>query len=248
MLETQKRVWFLDELRGLVILLMIFYHTLYDIVFVFEKSTMNFYSPVLNLIQMFIATTFVTLSGIVSNYSKNNLKRGIQCLFFALILSLVTYFVMPSQIVIFGVLHLLGCCMLIYHFIQKPLKKIPVFVGAIIFLMLFAFTYNITSGFLGLFGIPMIHLSPTLYRYKLLSIMGFPSSEFHSSDYFPIIPWIFLYIFGTYVGIFFKSNRAPHFFYKPHIKPLAFLGRHSLLIYLLHQPVTYGILYLFFNR
>lgn len=247
MTQDKKRIWFIDEMRGLVIILMIIYHALYDLVFVFHKSEINFYSPQLNIMQIFIATTFITLSGVVSNYSKNNLKRGFQCLGFGMALTVVTYLFMPSQVVIFGVLHVLGCCMIIYHFINNPLKKIPTVLGTVLFLILFLFTYNITSGYLGFFGSKMIELPSSLYTNDLLFIFGFPTPQFRSSDYFSLIPWVFLFLCGSYIGNLFKQNKMPKFFYTCHVKPLAFLGQHSLIIYLFHQPVTYGILYLCFN-
>lgn len=247
MFKTDARVCFIDELRGLVIILMIFYHSLYDIVFVFYKSDIDFYSKSLNLTQLFIATTFVCLAGIVSNYSKNNLKRGIECLAFGFLLTLITHFIMPSQLIVFGVLHLLGTSMIIYHFLKKVLKKIPTFIGTIIFLLLFSFTYSMPYGYMGFFGNRMLVLPPDLYTVPFLFLFGFPSPSFRSSDYFPIFPWIFLFICGTFIGNLFREDRMPEFFYKPHIKPLAFLGRHSLIIYLIHQPVIYGSLYLAFN-
>lgn len=243
----KKRVYFIDEMRGIAIILMLFYHALYDIVFIFKKSDINFYSTTLNLIQIFIATTFVSLSGIVSNYSKSNFKRGLECLFCAIILSLVTYFVMPSQFVMFGVLHLLGCAMIIYHFIRKYLKKIPTVAGVVIFLTLFLFTYKITSGYLGFFGAKLIHIPSSFYQNPFMFIFGFPDASFRSSDYFPMIPWLFLFVAGSYVGDWFKGGKLPKGFYRSHMPMLSFLGRHSLVIYMLHQPVTYGVLYLMFE-
>ena len=64
---------------------------------------------------------------------------------------------------------------------------------------------------------------------------------FHSSDYFPLIPWMFLYLCGYFLWRAVGHRRRVMEKLKPGFAPLAFLGRHSLLIYLLHQPVLMGV-------
>lgn len=66
------------------------------------------------------------------------------------------------------------------------------------------------------------------------------SRYIHSTDYFSLIPWFFLFLTGYFLfrltGRYLKA--APDF---GRCKPLCALGRRSLLVYMLHQPVLYGV-------
>ena len=66
---------------------------------------------------------------------------------------------------------------------------------------------------------------------------------FFSSDYFPLLPWVFVFFFGVFLGRLAKEGKFPRFFAASHIPFFAFTGRHALLIYILHQPVILGISY-----
>ena len=80
----------------------------------------------------------------------------------------------------------------------------------------------------------------------VLFILGF-DVPIYSADYYPLMPWIFLFFVGTFLGRFFKNGTAPKFFKADVLQPIGFIGRHTLIIYLLHQPIIYGAMYLFFE-
>ena len=69
--------------------------------------------------------------------------------------------------------------------------------------------------------------------------LGLVAPGFFSADYFPLFPWLFVFLMGTYLGGPMKAGRFPAFFYK--ISPGFFgaVGRHALIVYLLHQPVLF---------
>ena len=71
--------------------------------------------------------------------------------------------------------------------------------------------------------------------------LGFRNASFFSSDYFPIIPWIFVYFAGNIVGLWVTEKKLPPKFYSMRVPFLADVGRNTLIIYLLHQPVLYGL-------
>ena len=77
--QENKRVWLLDEVRGLSILLMVIYHFFYDIVVLYGVNIPLFYSPGLNMLRDFFAGVFIFISGTACRFSRNNLKRGVQC-------------------------------------------------------------------------------------------------------------------------------------------------------------------------
>lgn len=244
--ERPRRVGIVDELRGLFILLMVFYHGMYDLVEIFGLDLPFFYSLPMRFLQTLIAGNFVILSGMVCHYSHNNLKRGAYAFGFGMILTVVTTVVMPSQIVMFGILHLLGSCMMLFALLKPLLIKIPTILGAPFFILLFILTLYVPRGMLG-YPPFAVALPQSLYTAGYLFPFGFPSPAFFSSDYFPLIPWLFLFLAGSYLGIYGRRGELPEFCYRKHIPWLAKVGSYTIWIYLLHQPVLYGVFSIIFK-
>ena len=110
-------------------------------------------------------------------------------------------------------------------------------IGMAICAVLFCLTYSISTGSL-LFGI--IDLPDALYTTNWLMPFGIFNDNFYSADYFSLIPWIFMFIFGAFVGRYAKQNQFPQWTYKKRSPALAFIGKNSLWVYLAHQPVIYA--------
>ena len=242
-----KRLGILDEARGIAYIAMIIYHAYYDIAFVYMHDLPDAVDIIMRIIQPFIAGTFIVVAGISSNYSTNNFKRGVTYFFFAMALTFVTAVALPSEIIIFGVLHFLAIAAMIYGFVGKFTSRIPWVLGVILFALLFAVTYNAPRGYIGFEGLFSVTLPDFLYGHYWLFPLGFTSREFYSADYFPLIPFFFLFLAGSSLGVFFKSGRAAKGFYMTRFSGLSFIGRHGLWIYMLHQPITIAILELIFK-
>lgn len=244
---SRKRIIFLDEWRGLVIILMIFYHAVYSFAYIFGADIPFAEKPFMDYMQLFISWSFIFVSGIMANYSSGNLTRGFRLLLIAGAITLITYFFFYEQRILFGVLHFLGFANIIYA-VLKPagIWRLPPGLGILISLFLYYLTYPISDGFLQLWG-SKINLPDFLYGVPYLFPLGFIGDKFFSSDYFPIVPYFFLFAAGVYFGVCIKIAALPRFFYRRHIPALSFLGRHSLLIYVLHQPLIVGIGYLIFR-
>ena len=88
-----------------------------------------------------------------------------------------------------------------------------------------------------------LELPPVLYSTSFLFPLGFPDSNFFSSDYFPLLPYLFLFL----AGMFLARLPLPQAFYQQHSRSLSLLGKNSLWVYLLHQPVIYAVLWLIFR-
>jgi uncharacterized membrane protein len=89
-------------------------------------------------------------------------------------------------------------------------------------------------------------LPESLYRNLFTAYLGFPPVHFYSTDYFSLIPWTFLYLCGYELHWIMKEGGLlEKSFMTKGIEPLSFLGRNSLLIYLLHQPVLYGLVLIY---
>ena len=125
--------------------------------------------------------------------------------------------------------------------LHKAFQKFPPWAGFFGALLLFFVTRNISRGSLGFEGLVLCQLPAWLYQTDVTAVLGFPSPNFWSTDYFPLLPWFFLYCTGYFLwGMLSRSQRAKKLL-TPGVRPLSFLGRHSLPIYLAHQPVLMGI-------
>lgn len=244
MMTDKKRIYALDELRGFAILCMIVHHSFLDVGDVLGLSWGYKVFDALCLVQPFFLAIFIVISGICSRLSRNTLKRGFIVLACGLVITLVTAVIMPlmgfeGAEIYFGILHCLGCCMIITGILMPIIEKIDYRIGAVISLLLFFFTYGINSKTM-LFG--LIHLPEGWYQYNFLAPLGVFSASFKSADYFSIIPWIFMFLFGAFLGKPAKEEKFPQGMYKKRSKFLCLVGKNSLWIYLLHQPVIYVIM------
>lgn len=241
MQNPPKRVALLDELRGLFILLMVFYHGCYNLAEIFRLDMPFFYSFPMRFLQLLIAGDFIFISGCVSRYSRSNFKRGLQIFGCGMVLTVVTAVVLPDQIILYGVLHSLGFSMMVFALTHKFLDKLHPTLGLAACTVIFLGTYFVASGVIG-FPPLAAPLPAGLYSTPYLFWLGFPGPGFFSSDYFPVLPWLFFFLAGSYCGVFLKRGSFPAWVYQPHVNWLARVGRHTLLIYMLHQPVLYGVM------
>ncbi|MBR5310598.1 MAG: DUF1624 domain-containing protein [Oscillospiraceae bacterium] len=242
MAKRSGRIFFLDEMRALALIGMIIYHAAYDLYAIFGLD-FDFFSPGWDTLQLAVCCTFIVIAGISSRLTKNALKHGLVVFGAGMLMTIGTYFFMPSQVIWFGVLHFLGASMIIYYLIRKSINKAPALIGAMFSLAAFLCLYGISSGTI-LFGNVMV--PQNLYFSKFLAVIGLPGPGFRSSDYFPLIPWFFLYLTGCFAGKWFKERKIPDFMMKKHSDFLCAIGSNTLVIYIVHQPIIYGLLYAFF--
>ena len=222
---TKKRIELMDGLRGLAVVLMVLHHFFYDLVVFLGAPMWLFSNPVFDFLHYVFAGLFIMLSGVSSRFSRSNLKRGIKVLVVAFAIQLVTTFMdMPIR---FGVLHLLGFCMVLYGVTQKAWDTLPntlMPVLCIVLTVISALCVNlidIDADFLWMFG--------------------WFNADFFSADYFPIFPWMFIFLLGTWLGKHIKDEKLPKWFYEAKMPFFAPVGRKALIIYIVHQPILYGI-------
>ena len=242
-----KRAGLLDEVRGIAYISMVIYHLYFDIAFVYGTDLPYAVDIAMKWFQPFIAGTFIFVAGISSNYSSDNFKRGTKYFFLAMMLTFVTSAVMPSEVIVFGVLHFMGIAAMIYGFVGKYTEKIPWLIGMLIFILFYAVTLNVPLGYIGYEGIFSLRLPDALYQPELLFPLGFPTRDFFSGDYFPLIPHFFLFLAGASYGTRLKSGKAAKGIYMTRFGGLAFIGQHGIWIYMLHQPVIMVILELIYK-
>lgn len=234
-LKSKKRYDLIDSIRGFAVINMVAFHALYDIFIIYGDGS-AFTNSFFAVWERFICVSFIIISGVSFNFSNHTVRNGIIVSLCGFVVTAVTAIAIPSQVVWFGILNLLGISMLICSALKDLFNAIPTVVGAILSFMLYAVTYGVPTGYIGFLGIPIIELPSFLYEYKYLSFLGFRSYDFVSSDYFSIIPWLFMFVFGIFLWRIIKKIKWDKYFYFK-IPILNVIGRYSLIIYLLHQPV-----------
>ena len=113
-------------------------------------------------------------------------------------------------------------------------------VGAVMSTALFIITRNVNRGFLGFGGWNILKLPESWYSGLFNTYLGFTEAGFRSTDYFSLFPWLFLFLTWYFVSRLMQGSKLMGYLEKPGIKALETVGRYSLQIYMLHQPVLYG--------
>ena len=243
-----KRYTLFDTIRGITIISMILYHECWDLVYFRMGLDSQFLGSTGAYVwQQSICYTFILLAGFCFCFGKHHLKRGLLSLGGGIVITIVTTIFLPDARDIFGVLWLIGSSILIMILIDRilPKNRATAIVGLAVSIILFAIFRNINAGFLGFERMNICRLPENLYSGYVMTFLGFQDPKFYSSDYFSLIPWFFLFTTGYFLN---KMLECTHFFdgkiLKKGIRPLSFIGRHSLIIYMLHQVVLYGVTYL----
>lgn len=242
-METQERFFEIDCVRGIAILMMVLFHTLFDLSY-FSVLAVNVATGFWRYFAYATATLFLLVVGIslVVSYARaaralaglllaqKFLVRGAGIFALGLLVTLATWLYIPSGCILFGILHLIGVAVMLAPLFFR-LKK-----------------YNLPVGLaviaIGLFVIPLINpiaVALTDPVAVLLLPLGLHSATFWSVDYTPLFPWLGVVLAGLGAGEFLYGNGVRHFTMPSlpdfFVRPLSFLGRHSLLIYIVHQPV-----------
>ena len=210
----------LDELRGLDLVSMMLYHACWDLVFLFDVNMRWYAGTPGRLWQQTICWVFILLSGFCAPFGRYMLRRGTVVFGAGAVVTLATLVFMPEGRVIFGVLTFLGAAMLLTGVLEPLLKKVMPAVGL---------------------GGWKLMLPQSLYANYFTAFFGFYPDWFYSADYFGLLPWLFLFWAGYYLHKAVGRRRMEPL-RRPVCPALGWMGRHSLLLYLLHQPVIYGVL------
>ncbi|SMD12646.1 heparan-alpha-glucosaminide N-acetyltransferase [Sporomusa malonica] len=224
--ETARLVE-IDFFRGIAILLMIVFHTVFDLAF--------YYNWPLDYLDGFwyyqgkaAAVLFMLVSGISSILSRNPVRRGLTVFAIGLLITAATYAYSPAVYIRFGILHLLGIGMLAAPLVSRCSALLLSLIGTAVIVIGNEFS-QITAAT------------------ACLVPFGIKPPSFASLDYYPLFPWLGLVLFGMAAGkLLYSQNRPlwPSAASYRLVCWLSSLGRRSLLIYLMHQPIILAILYI----
>ena len=239
-----KRLSLIDSIRGITIISMILYHFCWDLVYILGFNLQWFFEREALIWEQSICMSFIVISGFCAAFSKHTVTRGVKIFILGIIITIVTSLIIPENVIYFGILTLIGSAMFFTGVFKKALIKIPSVLGVVLFFLLFVVTYKTGMGNLQFFGKKLIELPRFLYRNYFTTYLGFKHEGFVSSDYFPIIPWMFLYLCGFYISriVLNEIEKGKKFcVLEKRIPIFDIIGRHALIIYMLHQVVLYLI-------
>ena len=157
-------------------------------------------------------------------------------------ISLFLYLFMRDEMIWFGILHFLAVSILLFAALRPLLSKVPPLAGIAVCAVLFLLTYHMSHelgswfGIKGLFTLP---LPESLVDIPWLYPLGIGRGT--GADYFPLLPWFFCFLAGSFVGVWAKAGRFPGWMYKSRAPWLSWIGKHTLIIYVVHQPVIYVV-------
>ena len=265
------RFHLLDAFRGVTMISMVLYHSCYDYFSAFGKNPGWIATKGAFLWQQSICISFILLSGMVWRFGRRHaLKRGLILIALGSAITLITVAFMPSQAIHYGILTFMGIATLFMipldrlwnrnntesNTIESPAgtpynskfgKNKPVLTELfhiVICLIIFAVTKHMPHGYIGTRYHILVHMPDALYKYAALAPLGFPAPGFGSADYFPVIPWIFMYLTGFHLGNILFDRDSFIKIGNKRIPFLSWLGTKSLLVYIIHQPVCFGIVWL----
>lgn len=230
----------LDLIRGLAIISMVLYHAVWDVVNIFDSNLRWFKGDLGYLWQQSIGITFIFLAGFSFSLSSRKIKRGIFVSLCGGIITAVTLIFMPENRIIFGVLTFIGAAILLQRALEPLLKKVNSILGFTLSLVLFVVFKNLRDGLILTFPAPKF-----LYKNYFTAFLGFPPRSFWSNDYYGFFPWFFLFLCGYFAYNLFKEKGWLRVLTKIKCPPIEFIGRHSIMIYMVHQPLVYALLILF---
>jgi uncharacterized membrane protein len=237
-----SRLWEIDTLRGVAIVLMVFYHLVWDLNY-FGLYHANMLTGPWQIFARSIATMFIFVVGVSLTLSYNRAKgqnqtaglfkkylwRGAKILGLGLIITVVTYFFIGRGFVIFGILHLIGVSIILAYPFLRWHSWASLLAGLAV----------IGLGF---------YVNRFVVNFPWLIWLGVKQTGVYMVDFYPLLPWFGVALLGVFAGqtLYPEGTRRfslPDWSEVALIRGLRFLGRHSLLIYLVHQPVLIGIFF-----
>ena len=251
--RKRSRIWELDFLSGVCVLLMVFDHAMYDLAYQFGREwlavtdseflkelilrSQQYWASDLRLtVQSIVVCTFALLCGISCSFSKNNFRRAVEVALFAGIITVVTTWI--GSPITFGILHMFAVAIFIWVIINvccnKDRQKTAI-VCLVVGLAIILIDYYCSQRFeADRFAFADDDTFFWLARWLK------PTDAVHSSDYYPVFPTAGYMLIGAAMApLLYPKRRSllPWLGKYDWHKPFDFWGRIALWVYVLHQVV-----------
>ena len=236
-MNTSSRFSIIDSLRGLAVTMMIVFHFCYDLTY-FEFTKFDFYhDPFWLNFRSIIVSLFLVVVGIsltlVNTHAlaKNRVIRRLVILFLcSLLITVVSYFLFPGRTIVFGIIHFITIASIFsLAFVQWPLLS-------------------------GLLGVSLIYIgnnvSNVFFNQSALHWLGMMTYRPNTEDYVPLLPWLGVVLCGISIGWLLTNTTIGKNILSLEINIIGieifrWLGRNSLLVYMLHQVILFALFSLF---
>lgn len=247
MKPLENRAFELDALRGMALVLMILHHLIFDLRYEFGLNVFGFQESwwFVEILRPSVLSVFLVISGISCTFSRSNTRRGLRLLGVALLFTVATTVVSNvaggDYYILFNVLHLLALGTLIYSGLTFSERKQGIrkkYVDVILLLLAAVLIWLV----------PYLSMWQGKTGYWLLPLGLLPNMSVGMLDYLPLIPWLAVFFIGALIGRIAYANKKTAFPGAPNwllagSRPLEFVGRNTLIIYVIHQPLLLAILY-----
>lgn len=234
--SAKGRLQAVDALRGATIISMVLFHWCYDLRYLSGIPLPFFQPPLLDIWRATISWTFLFIAGWMCSHSRSPTRRAARYLLVALLVYLSTSLARLDAPIRFGIIFCMGASTLVAGLALRAGLLDGRWWQTMALLVLFVMLLRLPEGTLGV-GALALRLPQALYDTPYLSWLGFPGPRFVSGDYYPLLPFGLMYLVGTNVGVMLARHTLPTWVFERSFGLLAPIGRHPLLIYLLHQPL-----------
>ncbi len=235
------RIHLLDVLRGVSVSAMIVYHFFWDLGYFKYIDLENITRGLPLLFAQCIGASFIVISGISfrlaslsDDFSIKFLKRLLVLLLICFLITSITFLIDKTSFIFFGILHFLATCSILSLLFLKIKNSY------------FFFTLFVCSS--------VVSTSEVTFDLpSYFSWLGFNNRVPITNDFYPLFPWISFYFFGLWISepvrVYLSHNDKSYWNYYPRFffiyRALQFLGRNSLTVYILHQPIFFSLFLIF---
>lgn len=255
--KKTKRIWELDFLRGFSILLMVVDHLLITVAFFYgpewfklsggagnlskfyEAAVFYYYHPARDIIHLFVIFLFISLCGLSTGFSRNNLKRGCVLGLVSLAITAFTHAIKDESVfVYFGILHNLTFDIILWSILSAATrhnKKANTIIGLMLAFVVFGLFFATQTD---------AALKEKIGGSFFIFIQTESTFDMSRGDFFPLIPWSGIFFLGAALSPCIFPDKKSHLekLDGKWNKPVCFIGRHTLIVYVIHVFAIVAVL------